>query len=74
MQIKQNEPYTVVTEVDVTKQQFFVVVKRIIMSESDTFQDTLTDMIRLCFIMDTTYPTGLYVSSVIKHPEVYAWY
>ena len=44
MQINQNEPYIVVIEVDVTKQQFFVVVERNIIIESNTFQDTLTDM------------------------------
>ena len=60
MQIKQNEPYIVVIELEATKRQFFVVVERSITIESDTFQDALTDMISLYFIMDITYPSSLY--------------
>ena len=60
MQIKQNEPYIVVIEVDVTKRQFFVVVERNIIIESNTFQDALTDMIALYFTIDITYPSSLY--------------
>lgn len=52
MQIKQNEPYIVVAEVDMNKQQFFVVVERSITIESDTFQDALTDMIGLYFTLE----------------------
>ena len=59
MQIKQNEPYIVVTD-GVTNRQFFVVVKRNITIESNTFQDALTDMICLYFAMDITYPSSLY--------------
>ena len=59
MQIKQNEPYIVVAELEATKRQFFVVVERSITIESDTFQDALTDMIGLYFIMDITYPSSL---------------
>ena len=47
-------------EVDVTKRQFFVVVERKIVIESDTFQDALTDMIALYFTMDITFPSSLY--------------
>ena len=60
MQIKQNEPYIVVIEVDVTKRQFFVVVERNIIIESNTFQDALTDMIALYFTIDISYPSSLY--------------
>ena len=59
MQIKQNEPYVVVAELEATKRQFFVVVERSITIESDIFQDALTDMIGLYFIMDITYPSSL---------------
>ena len=58
-QIKQNEPYIIVTEVGTTK-QFFVVAERCITIESNTFQDALTDMICLYFTMDITYPPSLY--------------
>ena len=56
MQINQNELYIVVID----KRQFFVVLERNIIIESNTFQDALTDMIALYFTMDITYPAGLY--------------
>ena len=60
MHIKQNEPYIVVIKIDVTKRQFFVVVERSIIIETNTFEDALTDMIALYFTMDITYPSSLY--------------
>ena len=60
MHIKQNGAYIVVKEIDVTKRQFFVVVERSIVIETDTFEDALTDMITLYFTMDITYPSSLY--------------
>ena len=60
MHIKQNEPYIVVIKIDVTKRQFFVVVERSIIIETDTFEDALTDMIALYFTMDITYASSLY--------------
>ena len=60
MHIKQNEPYIVVIKIAVTKPQFFVVVERSIIIETNTFEDALTDMIALYFTMDITYPSSLY--------------
>ena len=51
-----------------------MVVERSITIESDTFQDALTDMISLYFIMERYNLSVQLVCSVVKHLEVCAWY